>query len=198
MWVYFRYDHFLPLCDLLPQAIPSLVFNLQLMQFGTLQPQQRLQISKSLCVGNTNIPWDIPFLVNVKLNCSFPGYPIYETLLPLNFILFQLKATFDNVDKYSSPLNLDYSYFHKQRVADLLKDLQKSYISLNNFRKKFISVSEPIYYDDTINEWLIVYLTPYLDKVYDLINKLKEGFKQNDWKPRPLPVTLRTYPDIIN
>jgi hypothetical protein len=168
------------------------------MQFGELTMQKKLEISKSLCFGNINMPWDMPFLTHIKLNCSFPGYKIYETILPLNYILFQLKTTFENVDKYSSPLNLDYSYFHKQRAVDLLKELKNSYISLNNFRKNFISSSEPIYNNDTINEWLLVYLAPYLDKVYDLSSKLKEGIdRQKDWKPRPLPVSLRPYPDNI-
>lgn len=45
-----RYDHFLALCDILPQSIPSLVFNLQVMQHGMLSSQKRTRLHKSLVV----------------------------------------------------------------------------------------------------------------------------------------------------
>ncbi len=53
-----RYDHFLALCDLLPEAIPSLIFNLQTIQLGRISPEKKFEISQKLgCIGE--IPWTI-------------------------------------------------------------------------------------------------------------------------------------------
>lgn len=53
-----RYDHFLALCDLLPQAIPSLIYNLETMRLGRLDEEKKRNISEQLGC-NSYIPWDL-------------------------------------------------------------------------------------------------------------------------------------------
>ena len=185
------------MCDLLPEAIPSLVFNLQTMQYGPLNEQKKNEITNRLgCTGK--IPWDSPPFYTAPFSCTFPGHEVYEAVIPLSFLIKLLQTNMEFAEKYMTPLNLNYNYIHKQRAIESLEKIMYNYESLNGFRKTFIAASQSMYNNDTIVEWLTVYLIPHLDKVYDMIVKTKQGQKENDWKPRPLPVTLRPYPDNLN
>ena len=70
-----RYDHFMALCDLLPQAIPSLIYNLQTMQYGRISTERKFEISNRLgCL--MDIPWRPDDINNVTMKCSFPGHEV--------------------------------------------------------------------------------------------------------------------------
>ena len=187
-----RYDHFLALCDLLPQAIPSLVFNLKVMQTGPLDEKMKNEITNELgCIGT--LPW---FGKDVygAVKCGFPGHEGYEAILSIENVLRSLKETMEFADKYMTPINLQYAYLHKMRSIEVMNKLNFEYISLNTFKNNFIKAANTIYYDDTALEWLAVYFIPHLDKVFNMMEQIKALTPQDSWKPRPIPVTLRQYP----
>lgn len=62
-----RYDHFLALCDLLPEAVPSLIYNLQTMIYGRITPERKYEIGKRLGC-NVDIPWTVEEIYFGKLN----------------------------------------------------------------------------------------------------------------------------------
>ncbi len=187
-----RYDHFLALCDLLPQAIPSLVFNLQTFQHGKLSEEMKNAITKKLgCTGQ--IPWFGQYFNYQMLKCTFPGHEVYEAILPLGDLLKSVEPNLEFAKKYMTPLNLEYHYIHKQRALEVVDKLKWNYQALLSFKENFISACETMYYPDTAIEWLTVYLVPDLDKVYYILSKIKDLYAENDWKPRPLPVTLKQY-----
>jgi len=188
-----RYDHFLALCDLLPEAIPSLVFNLHTFQYGKLSEDQKSEITRKLgCAGQ--IPWFGQYHSYQSVKCTFPGHEVYEAILPLNDLIKNMQPNLEFASKYMTPLNLDYKYIHKQRALEVTEKLRYSYHSLINFKDQFIKACDTMYYPDTALEWLYVYLVPDLDKVYNILARIKELDSQNDWNPRPLPVTLKQYP----
>ncbi len=197
-----RYDHFLVLCDLLPQAIPSLVFNLQTMQVGHLNEQKKSDIQKDLgCNGN--IPWwnnwpqpiSLSELSNTPTSCTFPGQEIYTIVITLDRVIQNVKPSLEFADKYLSDFQLNYNYIHKKRSQEVKDKLISTYQTLNSFRKRFIQASLPIYHNDTIAEWLDVYFVPHFEKIYFKLSKLSIAEKENDWKPRPLPIALNDYPE---
>ncbi len=184
------------LCDLLPQSIPSLIYNLQAMQFGRITPDKKNEISNRLGCSS-QIPWTLEEIYDGYITCNFTGHEIYETVLPINTLIKNLQINLEFSDKYMTPLSLDYNYMHRARAAEVLERLNMDYYALNKFRKKFIQVSQSVYWNDTITEWLAVYLIPHLDPLYMKIKRIKKLFDQTVWKPRPLPVTLKNYPDFI-
>jgi hexosaminidase len=192
-----RYDHFLPLCDLLPQAIPSLVFSLNTIQYGKLTEEKKNEITHKLgCVGQ--IPWFGRFSLQ-HLNCTFPGHEVYEAIMRFNYIMKNvIQTNLEFTSKYMTPLNLDYNYLHKQRAFEVTQKLEYSYEILINYKDKIIKVFDTMFYPETAVEWLYVYLVPDLDKVYNILKKTKELNSKNDWNPRPLPVTLKNYPKHIS
>lgn len=191
-----RYDHFLALCDLLPQAIPSLVYNLQTMQFGRITPEKKYEISSKLGCTNT-VPWTLEEIYDGYIVCNFTGHELYEAVLPINNIIKNLQYNLEFADKYMTPLHLDYNYLHRARAVEVLDRLKTDYYALIRFKKRFSQAALKIYYNDTIDEWLAVYVMPHLDPLYMKIERIKKLLKKSDWNPRPLPVTLKTYPDFI-
>ncbi len=188
-----RYDHFLVLCDLLPQAIPSLVFNMQVMQVGRLSETKKREITTSLgCSGE--IPW-AGVASWSPITCNFPGHEIYEVVITLDQLVQNMKPNLEYAEKYLSNFQLNYNYIHKSRSQEVKEKLIHNYQALNSFRKRFIQACETIYYEDTIAEWLDVYFMPHFEKVHFKLSKLQEANQEKDWKPRPLPAKLKQYPD---
>ena len=183
------------MCDLLPQAIPTLVYNLQTVQLGKITPEKRYEISNRLGCSN-QIPWTLEEVYDGYIQCNFTGHEIYEAVLPINNLVKNLQYNMEFADKYMTPLNLDYNYLHKARAIEVLDRLKGDYYALTRFKKRFIEASQTIYWNDTIVEWLAVYLIPHLDPLYLKIDKIKKQLSKNEWLPRPLPVTLKTYPDF--
>lgn len=213
-----RYDHFLQLCDLLPQAIPSLVFNLQAIQFGELDEKRKSEITTKLgCTGQ--IPWSGEVIYSY-VSCTFPGHEviicvntfkmtnhllshnnffliiikIYEVVLNLKSVLDSYKQAMDFSALYMSPLSLNYNYIHKKRAIECLDKLYPAFQSMSQFRERFIRACDIMYRNETAVEWLEVYFTPQMDIIYSTISKIKNMSRENDWKPRPLPVKLKQYP----
>ena len=99
--------------------------------------------------------------------------------------------------KYVTPLNLEYNYLHKSRTREVMSRLNGDYYSMINFKNTFTIAAQSIYSNDTISEWLAVYLIPSLDPIYEILTKIKSQIDTNDWRPRPQPITLKTYPDYV-
>ena len=192
-----RYDHFLVLCELLPQAVPSLVFNMHTMQVGKLSEEKKTNITKILgCNGD--VPWDGTYPAYSRpIVCSFPGHEIYEVVITLDQYIQNAKSSLGYAEKYMSDMQLDYNYIHKQRSLEVKSRLDIEYQNMNAFRKKFIQASQLVYHNTTTAEWLEIYFMPHFNRIYSKLTKLKIANKENDWKPRPLPIDLKDFPDNI-
>ena len=66
-----------------------------------------------------------------------------------------------------------------------------------NFKNEFEKAGKVMYHEDTISEWLLVYMIPQLDELHNFLVKTKQMLLETDWKPRPLPVVLKNYPDTV-
>lgn len=100
---------------------------------------------------------------------------------------------------YMSPLSLNYNYIHKKRASECVMELSRAYNAMIQFQNKFVKACDNMYNNDTAVEWLEVYFTPQFDKLYSTLVTIKKLTAQtNDWKPRPLPVQLKQYPNPNN
>jgi hypothetical protein len=166
------------------------------MKSGWLSDTKKNEITHRLgCNGQ--IPWFGTDSVRMQIRCTFPGHEVYETILALPSLLKKLKNDLEYAKKYLTLLNLKYGYLHKKRTAEVFDNLNQNYLSLNQFRKDFIDACRTMYTPDTALEWLTVYFVPDFDELFNMLNRIKELSSQNSWLPRPLPVVLKQYPDII-
>lgn len=191
-----RYDHFLQICDLLPQAIPSLIVNLQALQYGEVTMQMRMNISRQLGCRQT-IPWTPEAALKSFIKCTFPGHEIYEIIVEMQILFDELAKSMEFARKYMSPISIQYNYAHKARAKETIEKLETAYDEMNLFKKRFIDACQTIYLEDTINEWLAVYFMPEFEKLYEYIVAIKKVWQENHWNPRPLPITLKQFPDSV-
>ncbi len=191
-----RYDHFLALCDLLPQAVPSLVFNLHTLQYGRVSAEAKFAIGRRLGCS-TEVPWTPDEIYYSAIQCSFPGHEVYEAVLPLAGLVRGLAEDMDFARKYLTPIHLNYNYLHKQRAQECLQKLSGDYYQLVQFRSRFVNAARTMYTNETIDEWLAVYVEPHLDPVYEMIKSVKAQLATSDWKPRPQRIVAKKYPDYV-
>ena len=192
-----RYDHFLTLCDLLPQAVPSIVFNLQTVKHGDLNQLQIRKIRNKLgCTSQ--IPWSIEEINHSRpIQCKFTGNEIYKVVLALEALIPIINDHMEFAKKYMSPMNIQYNYMHKAKADEALPRLKSAYYSLNRLKNDFLNFGQKYYHNDTLNEWLLVYLVPHLDPIYEMILSIKNNESKNDWKPRALNITIKHYPNSV-
>lgn len=119
-----------------------------------------------------------------------------ESILQIEFWLEQSLGIFDFAKLYISPVSINYNYTHRRRFIEVKTRLDPLYYHLLNYRNQFIAGSESIYNSDTVIEWVTVYVDPYLDKIFHLLNVILRQTKDHDWSPRPLPITLKKYPKL--
>ena len=188
-----RYDHFLGLCDILPQAIPSLVFNLQAIQYGPLTGEMKRNITLQLGC-NEEVPWygEFPSYMSSSLACKFPGHEIYEAMLPYGALLKVTRSNMEFAQKYVTNFHLVDGNLHKKRSREVVERLAGDYGMLNSFRKNFIAACETMFYEDTAPEWLTIYFLPTFDKIHDILTMIKKQETVHEWKPRGR-VTLKAY-----
>ena len=191
-----RYDHFLELCDLLPTAIPSLIFNLRAIQLGQINEVARRQVDKDLgCMPSA--PWTNEEIYDGHISCSFPGHEIYEVILTLPGIKRRYEEDFKFAKKYVTLVNLMFNYVHKARGREVVSKLEDDYESMVAFKARFESAALKLYNEETVNEWLTVNLIEDLDKLHSFLSKVQRALKETSWLPRPLPVKLKQYPSKI-
>lgn len=190
-----RYDHFLQLCDLLPQAIPSLVFTLKAAQVDEIDDGIRSQVTSQL--GCRYIPWNLDEVNEGRVMCNFPGHEIYEAILPIKSLLENYEENMAYAKKYVSPISIKYNYVHKARAKESIDRLEFTYADMNKFRKNFIKACQNYYWNDTINEWLEVYFLPQFNTLYEYMVDIRKIMKENKWLPRPLPIKAKNYPDFV-
>ena len=135
--------------------------------------------------------------VGENQQCVFPGHEVHDTVIRLPKLLKSYQADFEYGKKFVNTLHLTYNFAHRARGREVFNKLYEDYRALVNFKKNFEKASQGIYYEETIAEWLLVYLIPQLDELHSYLTRLKEVLNETDWKARPLPVVLKNYPDTI-
>lgn len=192
-----RYDHFLTLCELLPQAVPSIIFNLQTVKYGSLTTTLINNVRDKLGC-NSQIPWTLEEMkFTMQLKCNFTGHEIYKAVISLQALIPTINDHLDYAKKYMSPMNMIYNYVHKARADEVLPRLKSAYYSLNQLKIDFLNYGQKYYHNETLNEWLLVYLVPHLDPIYEMILSIKNSESKNDWAPRELNMTIRSYPNSV-
>ena len=87
-----RYDHHLPLCELLPVGIPSLVSCLHCLTFAGFPPRVHKMVSQVLqCKMDLNLSPAVSLESHAK--CTFPGSSIYDAVS-------ELKITRHHIQNY--------------------------------------------------------------------------------------------------
>jgi len=174
-----RFDHFAILCELLPPAIPSLAFNLQIVQVGGMKPELFEKTRKLLnCqMPSTNWTEDAPewnsviepFInathIKIKgprppalntLKCDFPGSDVYALIERLRLVKHEYDA-FMNTSVRRGWVH-EYNIHHQYgsvHFAELSYNItEKLLVHFSDLGHKLEEALGKIYYPDTVTEWL--------------------------------------------
>ncbi|CAI9725618.1 hexosaminidase D-like [Octopus vulgaris] len=148
-----RFDHFAVLCELLPQALPSLAACLHVLKSGTFNSDIHLTVSKELEFEPT-----LPLIPDRTIfpKCKFPGSDIY--LQMLDFLRYELDYNeyihSDRRQTWMNDYNLQRGFLNPAHLQQLLDEALRLY---NCFQQLKFSIQKSlmlVFYEDTVQEWL--------------------------------------------
>lgn len=168
-----RYDHYAVLCELLPQALPSLGMCLMMLQQGSFTAEVHTSVSQ-----------DLKFLSPIPLNpfqrypvppCQFPGSEIYTSLMAF----LHLDATYEEFVRDERVLTWMNDYMMEKRFSNpvhIEPILAQCYAILDGLTKihsQLEKALKEVFYDHTVEEWLKVFIEPKIRKISDAVEKAK-------------------------
>ncbi|PIK44597.1 putative hexosaminidase D [Apostichopus japonicus] len=142
-----RYQHFSPLCELLPAGLPSLVCNLRILQEGSFRRHMHMDISKQL--GFSSL-----ISLDMKMPRRKHDYNL-EEVSPLSFpgsLIFQLVIIFSEL-----------LHVQADEVTPLHADLRLQ--KMHEVKEHMLVVMKSVYQEPTITEWITQRLMPMIQYV---------------------------------
>lgn len=163
-----RYEHFGPLCELLPVGIPSLVLNLLTVSHGCYwdglisKMRRQLHCSQEDHKESFQIQSD-PLLLKTMKSCAYPG----------SFI-FQMASKYMSINQSVSILFNEICHLrtHRVNIEQIQKDLYELIITLNGIYYDSRTYLSEVYDMFTVTEWVTQNLKPLGKKTSELWNVL--------------------------
>ncbi|CAF1409103.1 unnamed protein product [Rotaria sordida] len=172
-----RFDHFMPLCDILPTAYPSLLYSLHI-----LNTDQYLA--------------DKPFYDCETLMKSIGKYSQLCKLLPGISIFSSISSLFTVVSKIQNLLKLLYDTspeYNRKHSFVRRYELDSQLTELKSFQNDLLSSKERLNHDlsnlyskDIIDEWFDLYVIPIENQMYKAYIDFSPVFNITSWVRRPL------------
>ncbi|XP_033737366.1 hexosaminidase D-like isoform X1 [Pecten maximus] len=174
-----RYDHYAILCELLPQALPSLAICLAIVNKGTFSFDIHNEVSKQL-KSTSLIPINAPHLSEIP-HTEFPGSDIYKAML--EFIRVDL--AFDDFMNNEARLTWMNEYHLKRNFANpvhvepLLAQAVEILDSLQMLYSRLQTALSQIFYPNTVDEWLTVFPGYRIAKLSEVVETVRNNLGQN-------------------
>uniref|UniRef100_A0A914V1A8 beta-N-acetylhexosaminidase n=1 Tax=Plectus sambesii TaxID=2011161 RepID=A0A914V1A8_9BILA len=162
-----RFDHFAILCELLPVGLMSAAINFITIKKGHYDRSVLREASTLMDCSNT-IDIDAQGIAGY---CNFPGSKVYQEVQQLKSALDQ---TNENVHKdyqvrgWLTPFNIKHNYSQAWYLDQLLDKVNMHITDLEAIAQALRKDMEPIFFADTIDEFLFEYLEPGLKELHVL------------------------------
>ena len=183
-----RFDHFAVLCELLPQAIPSLAVNLM---FVTERKADHSALSKVAQALNCNsyINLDLKYLDFVN-KCSFPGSDFYGVAQRLHILKRDVAKMLQNphVAGWVSDYNIKHLFASPQHVEQGLQDLAMMLYEVKKLKEDSRTILSEIYDEFTVHEWLEQNILKILEDLTKLHKTCIKLLEMNYWPRRPIDI----------
>lgn len=166
-----RFDHYTVLCELFPVGLPTLAICLKILIEGDLTDEGLQKISQHLAFNGLIELDPFPRPQPVAPPPGFPGGDIYSSCLLLaNFITEfhilmhhpSIEGAFSNFHVMHNRVNTLHIDQFLPRARVLLINMEATYVQLEKCLAQ-------VYYPSTVEEWLAVNISPFLDKLRKLV-----------------------------
>lgn len=168
-----RYDHYAVLCELLPQALPSLGVCLLTLQQGIFSAEIHATVSRDLNFVSL-LPLN-PYQRGPIPPCQFPGSEIYCAMLAF----LQLDATYEElvhderVMTWMNDYMIERKFSNPVHIEPILAQSSLILESLTKIHPQIEGALREVFYNNAVEEWLKVFVEPKIKKISDIVEKAK-------------------------
>lgn len=181
-----RFDHFAVLCELLPQAIPSLAVNLMYVLERTADHNALARVGEVLKC-NSYLTLNLQYL-DYTNKCQFPGSKVFEVIQKLYILKHDIDDMLKNphVKGWVAEYNIEHMFASPQHVEQGLQDLSMLLFDFNKLMSDAQVALKEVYDEYTVNEWITMNMVPtqkQLQRLYKVSGKLTE---KTFWPRNPI------------
>jgi len=172
-----RFDHFMPLCDLLPTAYQSLISSLYILNTGKYIVNDYIND----CDGLMNT-----INKDSQLCQSLPGISIWSGISSLSLTISQIEDRLTFLHTVAPSYNRKHLFVRRYELDSRLIELnmlQNDLLTTTQLLNRHFS---ELYSLDVIDEWFDIYITPILDRINTTLIDFSRVRNQTSWSRRPL------------
>lgn len=184
-----RFDHFGVLCELLPQAIPSLAVNLMYINERKADHGALVRVGDILkCSSFINL--DLQYLEYAN-KCDFPGSSFYEVSQKLYILKRDINTMMKNphVTGWVSDYNIEHNFVSPQHAEQGLQDLTMLLFDYGKVMNEAETALSDVFDEYTVKEWIALNVKPAHTKLQKLHASVSKLQKIKYWPRRPLDST---------
>ncbi|CAM4888165.1 unnamed protein product [Rotaria socialis] len=172
-----RFDHFMPLCDLLPTAYVSLISSLHVINTG-----------KFILNDYTNDCYELMNSIgkDSRLCQSLPGFSIWSGISSLSLSLSQIEDRLTFLHTVAPPYNRKHLFVRRYELDTRLNELEMLKNDLLSIIQLLNNNLSDLYSLDVIDEWFNLYLSPILGRINTTLIEFSPVRNQKTWPRRPL------------
>ncbi|MPC08063.1 hexosaminidase D-like [Portunus trituberculatus] len=184
-----RFDHFGVLCELLPQAVPSLAVNLMYINERKADHGALVKVGDMLkCSSFINL--DLQYLEYAN-KCDFPGSAFYEVSQKLYILKRDINTMMKNphVTGWVSDYNIEHNFVSPQHAEQGLQDLTMLLFDYGKVMNEAETALSDVFDEYTVKEWISLNVKPTHTKLQKLHASISKLQKVKYWPRRPLDST---------
>ncbi|CAF0848574.1 unnamed protein product [Rotaria sordida] len=171
-----RFDHFMPLCDLLPTAYQSLISSLYILTTG-----------KSILHDYVNDCYELMNSIgkDSQLCQSLPGLSIWSGISSLSLSLSQIEDRLTFLHTVAPSYNRKHLFVRRYELDLRLNELEMLKNDLLTVTQLLNHHLSELYSLDVIDEWFDLYITPILGRINATLIEFSPVRNQTSWSRRP-------------
>ncbi|CAF2999827.1 unnamed protein product [Rotaria sp. Silwood2] len=172
-----RFDHFMPLCDLLPTAYQSLISSLYILNTGKFILHDYINDCYELMnsIGKDS-----------QLCQSLPGVSIWSGISSLSLSLSQIEDRLTFLHTVAPSYNRKHLFVRRYELDLRLNELEMLKNDLLTVTQLLNNHLSELYSLDVIDEWFDLYITPVLGRINTTLIDFLPVRDQTSWSRRPL------------
>ncbi|CAF1178742.1 unnamed protein product [Adineta steineri] len=172
-----RFDHFMPICDILPTSYTSLLYSLHVLN------------TDEYLTDDSNRDCDI-LLKSINkestLCDTLPGRSIWSSIISLKFLLLKIQNRLKLLNTIAPEYNRKYLFVRRYDLKSRLSELQFLLKKLLQNKQKLNQHFSNLYSKDVIDEWIDLYLTPVENQINRTFIEYAPVYHKTIWERRPL------------
>ena len=174
-----RFDHFGPLCELLPAGVPSMALCLAILDHGGFDEKVHWKASETLGFPRNLFTKIEPFKYYNPENGTFKRHEIYTMVGELEKALKWKEWAEVRLTGWVRPHNIKNKQFSFFQLEDTLWGLEKSLRGLTKVQRSGRKLLSEIFNKDTVDEWMEEKVDLVAKDVKEKLGRVKDHLKNN-------------------